>query len=534
MKTAEQRDLADGAPRPAEGEADAVNQAHPPDLGGARGATLARNAAIVALFLALYALFLPRMVGALDPLTGDEPFYVMTALSILRDGDIEESNNYARRDYESFYPPNPLPAGWRGWPAFPRTLPPHPAHSVRPGLYSKHGLGVALLILGPYALGGRVAAVLALNLVAALVALNMVLLARRYLSSPEGAPSSSPPRFGGAGGAAAIALALPFALANPLMSYAYLIFPEVFAALAIVYAFRRSREDRNTALQWAGVGLALAILPWLHARFAPAVLGLGLILLPGLRRERDRRRRLALVIPPAVSAVALVSYYLYIYGRPLPDPADHAGFNDPAGTVNAFFGLFLDEQWGLLIYTPIYLLAGIGFATFWARRRADAAALLAVVAPYLLLVALYRVWWGEWGPAARYLAPVAPLAIAPLACWAASIRRPLAVAAVALFALPGFAAMAGFLAAPQLLYNHPTGHSALFTAWAARLGERWPKVIPSFQPYAPSPAHLRAGWSLLLAWLVTAPFILRLLPPASPPSPRDGRPKPAREGRRGP
>ncbi len=470
------------------------------------GGAFARNAAIVALFFVVYAAFVPRVMRALDPLTGDEPFYVMTALSILRDGDIEERDNYDRRDYDSFYPPDPLPAGWQGWPAFPRDLPPHPAHSVRPGLYSKHGLGVALLILGPYALGGRVATVLFLNLVAALVALNMVLLARRYL--------------GGRGWLWAIGLTAPLALSNPLMSYAYLIFPEIFAALAIVYAFRRGREARNTAPQWAGVGVALATLPWLHARFLPAVLGLAILLLPGLRRERSWGRRLAFALPPAAAAVALLAFYLYIYGKPLPDTNDHAGFNDLAGTVNGFFGLFLDEQWGLLIYTPLYLLAAAGFAALWHGRRGDARALLLVATPYVLLVAFYLVWWGEWGPPARYLTPIAPLAIAPLACWAARVRRPVAVAAVTLGALPGLAVMSGFLADPQLMYNQPDGHSALFTAWAARLGwGEWPKIIPSFQFYAPSPPFLRASWSLALVWAVIAAFLPHLLRPTGDPEP---------------
>lgn len=467
------------------------------------GGAFARNAAIVALFFALYAPFTPRLAVALDPLTGDEPFYVMTALSILRDGDIDERNNYARRDYDSFYPPDPLPAGWRGWPAFPRDLPPHPAHSAREGLYSKHGLGVVLLILGPYALGGRLATMLFLNFVAALVALNMALLARRYL--------------GRRGWWWSLALAAALALSNPLMSYAYLIFPEVFAALAIVYTFRRARERENTAAQWLGAGCALALLPWLHARFVPAVLALALLLLPGLRREPRWRRRAAFAVPPAIGAAGLLAYYLYVYGKPLPDTNDHAGFNDLAGTINGFFGLFLDEQWGLLIYTPLYLLAAVGFGTLWRRCRGDARALLLTVTPYVLLVAFYRVWWGEWGPPARYLAPVAPLAVAPLACWIGQARAGVGAIVAALGALLGLVAMAGFLAAPQLMYNHPDGHSALFTAWAMRFGVGpLPKVIPSFQFYSPSPTFMRAAWSVGLAWVVSVGFLWRLFAAGEP------------------
>lgn len=469
----------------------------PPRVALARPGTVARLTLIVLGCMAIYALFIPRILTALNPLTGDEPFYVMTALSIAHDGDLDETNNYAQGDYRTFYPPDPLPQGWQGWPAFPRELPPHPAHSVRPGLYSKHGLGVAVLILVPYLLGGRLATILLLNAVAALVAANIVLLARRY----------------GHGWLGAVALGIPLVFVNPLMSYAYLIFPEIFAALAIVYAYRRSREPANTGWQWFGVGLALAMLPWLHARFIPAGLGLVAILLSGWLREASWRRRLAGLLPPLVSAVALLTYYLVIYGQPFPSTQDHAGFNTPPEIVNAAFGLFLDEQWGLLIHAPIYLLTAVGLGVLWRTRRADLLALLAVALPYLALVAFYRVWWGEWGPAARYLAPLAPLAIAPLAAWTARVRRAVAIVAIGLLALPGLAIMGGFLAAPQLMYNQPDGFNALFSSWAAQLGEVWPKFLPSFQPYALSPLDVRVFWSLWLAVLAALLCALGLLLP---------------------
>jgi hypothetical protein len=91
--------------------------------------------------------------------------------------------------------------------------------------------------------------------------------------------------------------------------------------------------------------------------------------------------------------------------------------------------------------------------------------------------------------------------------------------AVALGALPGLAVMSGFLADPQLMYNQPDGHSALFTAWAARLGGDWPKIIPSFQFYAPSPPFLRASWSLALVWAVVVAFLSSLLRPRGGPNP---------------
>ncbi|GIW04201.1 MAG: hypothetical protein KatS3mg059_0821 [Thermomicrobiales bacterium] len=63
----------------------------------------------------------------LNPLTGDEPFYVMTAISLVEDGDLDETNNYANRDYERFYPAVGPTAD--GWAAYPDPLPPHQSHT---------------------------------------------------------------------------------------------------------------------------------------------------------------------------------------------------------------------------------------------------------------------------------------------------------------------------------------------------------------------------------------------------------------------
>jgi hypothetical protein len=251
-------------------------------------------------------------------------------------------------------------------------------------------------------------------------------------------------------------------------------------------------------------------LPWLHARFIPAVVGLVAILAFGWLRERSWKRRLAGLLPPALAGIGLITYYVYIYGKPFPATEDHAGFNTPLEIVNAGFGLFLDEQWGLLIHAPIYILAAVGIGALWRHRRSDLVALLGVVLPYLALVAFYRVWWGEWGPAARYLAPIAPLAIAPIACWASKVRTAIVAPIVALLGLPGLIVMSGFLASPQLMYNQPDGHNALFSAWAAERGEIWPKFIPSFQPYAISPVDERIRWSLALFVLVVVLVIAGL------------------------
>ena len=264
-----------------------------------------------------YLALLPVFTSRLNPLTGDEPFYVMTAISLIQDHDLDESNNYADHDYDEFYPADPLPAGWRGWPSFPRELPPHPAVSTRPGLHTKHGLGVSFLIAVPYAIGGRIGADLVIILCASLLAGQMFLLATEA----------------GADQRLAAAIALALAVAMPIGPYALLIFPEVPAALLLVYAVRRLSAPTNSFGRMILTGTAVGLLPWLHQRFDPTAAVLAVILLVRWRDTRPVWKLAAAFAPIATLGSTLILYNEWLYGQPYQNTHDHAGFNHFAGTV---------------------------------------------------------------------------------------------------------------------------------------------------------------------------------------------------------
>src|SRR5207244_1034244 len=140
--------------------------------------------------------------------------------------------------------------GWVGWNASPYPLPPHPAKiepasrrclgtNVKvlnrgiPGvgqplpadgsqseLYSKHGLGLSLLVtipfgLGGMGLGGRTFVVLFLNFLGALLAVNIYLFARQATGKVW----------------VGVMTWAAFAFTAPFMPYSFLIFPEMPAAL---------------------------------------------------------------------------------------------------------------------------------------------------------------------------------------------------------------------------------------------------------------------------------------------------------------
>jgi hypothetical protein len=428
------------------------------------------------LTFGVLALFTPRVTAYLDPTTGDEPFYLMTAISILKDGDLNECNNYINYDELAIYPPGAginkdgngfvnFPSNWVGWRGSPLPLPPHPAlispqirqcsnnYGARPftnptgELYSKHGLGLSLMVLPSFALGGRLLVVFFLNLVGALLAANIYLLARESVTKL----------------APAILTWVAFAFTVPLMPYSYLIFTEMPAALLTLYAFRRIRAWNNNPFQVAGIGLCLAFMPWLHYRFAPICVGLGIYYLYQMRKHRDapraQRVRDWTIVGSLVasSAILLMVFFYTRYGAPFPNGSDHAGVSDVAGTLRGAVGLFLDEQWGVFVASPVFILTFVGLMLMWVFRvwRRDLLWIAVVALPYFLVIANYAQWWGEWCPPGRYMASILPLLALPLAISLDNIKGIIYKAIYGVLLLLSFLTMAGFLFQPQWMYNQP-------------------------------------------------------------------------------
>jgi hypothetical protein len=448
----------------------------------------------------------------LNPVTGDEPFYLMTAISIWDDHDLNECNNYRQRDESRLYPPfytsraggfAGFPRGWQGWRA-PFPLPPHPAQlvpytrmcaglseyeAINPRvplpddgtgneLYSKHGLGLSLMILPAFVLGDRLFVVLFLNLVGALLAANVYLLAR------EGTGKMLP----------AVLTWVAFTVTVPLLAYSFLIFPELPAALFVLYGFRRIRLWRNNVWQVAAIGFSIAFLPWLHYRFIPVSVGLFAYYLyqdfahrrqarlasdaeseaedtsqPYVEERFDRRlprhasRRnsnlnyILVAGQPLVSAVLLMLFFYHRYEQIIPNQADHAGSSDLPGTLRGMAGLLLDEQWGLLVAAPIFILAIVGLLIMGTQRawRKDLLWIGVIFVPYYLVVANYAQWWGEWCPPARYIASTLPLLALPFAVSLSSIRGGAYKGIyLGLLLLSLFTTWA-FIHQPQWLYNQP-------------------------------------------------------------------------------
>jgi hypothetical protein len=457
---------------------------------------------VFAISFVAFVLFTDHLIEEVRWPTGDEPYYLLMAHSLIHDHDLELTNNFEAADYFHYYPGDLIPY--------------HESITTRPGLWSKHSPGVAVLVAPGYAWLDWRGATLTINFLAALLAANIYLLGKEAAGR----------RWVG------VFTWLALSFTNPLASFAPLIFPAIPAALFTVYAFRQIRNGRVPADAWRTAFTALCIggLPWLNPQLIPVAAGLfvyavasvrpqGLPVIPGegpaarlahwfhawVPNGRGLIGSLAPFLGPlVVLGIAYTAYNYFLYTSIFPNWQDHAGSSDLAGTVGGLFGTLLDQQWGLLIHAPLLLLAFSGLLVMARRCRHDLAWLAIIGLPYFLLIISYKEWWGEWCPPARYMAPLIPLLALPMAQAVGALRRWPFLIVYAELAAISYGIMGAFAATPLLMYNHPVGRGNLLLKLAADGGPDLTTVIPTFfvTSEASRTALLTAVWAVNLAVIV--------------------------------
>ena len=166
---------------------------------------------------------------------------------------------------------------------------------------------------------------------------------------------------------------------------------------------------------------ALGLLVWLHTKFAIFLAFFAAALL--VRLWRRPKAIAAFGVPIAVCVAAWLYFFYAIYG--VIDP--EAPYGDYTRTFVLFrniprglLGLFFDQKFGLLFYSPVYLLAlpGVWSVMRRAESRYLGAVLVLVTAAYVGSSARLYMWWGGSSAPARFLVPVLPC-LAPMIAMAA-------------------------------------------------------------------------------------------------------------------
>jgi hypothetical protein len=443
----------------------------------------------------------PRVPG------GDEPHYLAIAQSLIKDGDLRIENNHHDPDYVAAF--GQLKPDW-----------------IRRGrdgaIYSIHAPGLAVLVLPAFALLGYRGAGITVLLAAAVAGSLIWRIGWRTTRDANAAWFAW----------AAIAGSVTFLIQSAT------VFPDAPGALCVaagllLYLSLANSTDRAgttvTTLQMVAGSTALAALPWLHTRFAipAAVLGLLIVLqlaMDDSRSSGDRRKLIAVFMAvPAASAIGWFTFFQTIYGTPNP-AAPYGDTSGPDGTharyvPGGLVGLLFDQQFGLVAYAPVLAVAAVGVWMSGTLFRRAATASVAIVAPYLLAVTSYWMWWaGRPAPPARFATAVLP-ALAP--CLAIAWARGREGAHRAMPALLGvtvaITAVAVGVGRGVLAWNDRDAHARLLD-WlspSVSLARGWPSFFWRLNPPQVSsewPFFVHAAVSvgvLVLGWLIVQRLMAR-------------------------
>jgi hypothetical protein len=443
--------------------------------------------ATVAAGLCAFAVFLLVWRGQRLPPTGDEPHYLLTAQSLLGDGDVKVENNYRQRDYLPYY------GGM---------LTPHYSQRGVDGeLYPGHGVGLATLLAPVFALGGYRAVAI---WIAALVAIGTALVWRAgfVLTGDAGAAWF---------GWAVVSLTAPIAV------YGSLIYPDslagvVFAACTLAAVLADARGTQPAAWPLAGslaLGISIGLLAWLHIRLAmPAGIFMAVLVARTLMFKDQRwSHTIAIAAPFAICVAGFMTFSWLTYGT--LNPASSVGDRSsllveriPVGLLS----LIADQEFGLLPSAPIHLFSFVALAPLCVRKKRLGVDLLLIMAPYLLTLSAWSIWWAGACPPARFLVPmIFPLGAAAADLWSQQTARGRSASAALLAGSVMIAAAFAWGGDGALGYNDAVGR-ARWLQWASPLVDLT-RAAPSFfragslTPNSQTIADL--VWPTTI-WLITA------------------------------
>jgi len=333
----------------------------------------------------LFSLILGLHAAAKMCAQPDEPFYLLIAQSIIYDRDLDLNNNLEARQYSAYHPA-PL-------------LPQQDVNET--GEYvSRQGALFPLLLAPCYAVFGRVGAMTFCCVAYASFCTLLFSVCERETGS----------------GRASFWTLVAALFATPGLTYATQIYPESLACLLIMILLAALLRNPKGGLRVAGA-IAVVILPWLKARYALIGLPiLGLWLLGISRKSKVKSQKsneqglVALILSATAGSLALA---LLFYRKVAFRFFGAMNFEDIlhlewSRCWYKLFALFLDYQYGLLIYSPVFLFALWGFVVLLKQGHDLAGVTVCGAIAYLLALSTLGWWFGGGCPPCRYLVCLLP------------------------------------------------------------------------------------------------------------------------------
>lgn len=412
---------------------------------------------VAVLMLAIFVAILPGYLER-ELFAGDQPHYLLVTHSILEDGDIAFDDEYQDQVYLEY---GPIPS------LEPQSL----KDDINGRQVPFHRIGLSVLALPFYAIGGKGGAVLLIVLLAAASAGLMTLAGARLTGN----------LLISAGTVVWLMTSIPlFAAGLTFMTEVPLLF---FVILAIALL-----TGRKSWLSLSAALLAIWVLPWLHTRGFPVALFLAALLL--WKYRDDRVRAGAVLVASVILGLTTPAWNFIVYGEfSLIAQMSQAARSElnPFNALGNSIAILFDSRYGILLHNPMFLPAFPGLYILWRQNRKLFWLALAYTAFALGPGLMYHHWWGGMTPA-RYLAlvmPVAGLAVAYLYKHGAPFARKAILFLFGLSLVPGFLSVFNTPAVASLRTAPPALLSSVSFGQASA-SRFWPSWFDSgyFYPHA--------------------------------------------------
>ena len=219
------------------------------------------------------------------------------------------------------------------------------------------------------------------------------------------------------------------------------------------------------------------------------------------RRARRAPRRVARAAPAAAgragglpvvaSALGIAFYHHALYGFWNPGRVYGARPEFSVATLaDGLPGLFLDQEFGLLVYAPVLVLALPGLVLLLRKDRRLGLTALCAVGAVVLTAGSWHMWRGGFNPPGRFLVPIVPLLFV---CVALVWERRGLTAGTALLVGWGLWAGLGGALDPQLVHRDRDGTAPFFRLLSG--AREWTGLLPRYVLEEPDRRRLALVWS---------------------------------------
>ena len=382
----------------------------------------------------------------LTMLHGDEGQYLRVTQSLLRDGDIDLSNNLGDDHVFEFHVTQ---TGIDQAPASPEGK----VHSIHP-------VGLSALLMPVYQIG------VALGNPRLFCALFMALLSALCI----GLLDEWLHRLGISPLAAGTATFI-CATSAPLFFFSNQLYPEIPALLISLIVLVQlpvtanprlwhcDRTIAQPAIRLTGLALLLVALPFLHPRYLPLGGLLGVAILWEAWRSTDRHRTLAAILTTWLAGLGGLVAFNIMYsgdwlGAARPGNAWDENALQPATWLISLPGQWLHATKGLFTNAPVFALAGLGLS--WLALRRDPRLLLVagLYAATAMINGLHPVWWFGFCLPARFLVTAIPaIALSLAVTLERSRQRVPLIILLSLACVVGWELIAAGLSTPEMFFE---------------------------------------------------------------------------------